>query len=86
MDVHGAPVFRNLVLVLGDPGLAGVRGPVGGGRVVERDVDMRVVLDLVALGRHAVRNEHERDLVVLHCCQHEHGGSAQKHTATCSEG
>ena len=50
-------------LVLTDLGNAAVRGPVRGAFVVERDIDVRVVLELLKLVRSTVRDKHKVDLV-----------------------
>lgn len=55
-------MLRDLLLVLGDFGNAGVRRPVGGGRVKEGHVDVRVVVDLVELVRHLVRDKDQGHL------------------------
>lgn len=52
-------MLLDALFVLYDLGDAGVGRPVRGGLVVERDVDMCVVLDLLELGRDAVRDEDE---------------------------
>ena len=65
-DVRRAPMLGNLTLVLGYLRDARVGGPVGRGLVVERDVDVRVVLNLVKLGRRAVGNEDEIDLLGMY--------------------
>lgn len=73
--LRGAPVLLDLRLVLRDLRNARVRGPVRGRLVVERDVHVRVVLDLLELGGHPVRDEHQVDLVGMDCWR-EKGVSA----------
>ena len=59
-------MLSNLALVLGYLRDARVGRPIGRGLVVERDVDVRVVLNLVKLGRRAVGDEDEIDLLGMY--------------------